>query len=136
MFLGQLKNGIFFWSFSKDGIGWKNSPFYLATGQSKCLVMIRRDGILSTLSQSCRLLAKRVKNFSWPWLSLFRVFLKPPTNRPSTIDNLPTNQPTNQPLTNIPPNKCTDLHSTDHPQVRNLRTRKNLNLYLAYKLRF
>ena len=62
-------------------------------------------------------------------------FLKT-TNQPTIYHRQPTNQPTNQQLTNIPPNKCTDLHSTDHPQVRNLRTRKNLNLYLAYKLRF
>ena len=53
-----------------------------------------------------------------PWVNLYGVFLKPPSNRP------PTNR---SPTTDHrPPTKCTDHRPTDHWPIRNMRTRNSI----------
>ena len=43
---------------------------FLATAQSKCPMMIERDNVLNTLSNSCGFACQEsAKNVSWPWLS-------------------------------------------------------------------
>ena len=51
--------------------------------------------------------------------------LKPPTNRPLTTDQLPTDQPTTG---NQPPTKCTDHRPTDQQPIRNLRNRNQARI--------